>query len=877
MSGQVIAARVTPIPWRKLLTVLIWLAVLLAFTNFAWTVVVPGETWLTHGFAAYYTASRLLLTGQFDARVYDNDWFGQQVAIMMNGEAGDIYNVNPPTTAWMMLGLAHASPHAARLAWTLGNLALLVAAIALLAWELGLSWSALGVLALIAMGFAPLAENFRLGQAYVLMLFLYALAFHGFLRGKDWLLGLSLALMLVFKTAGWPLLLLLLLHRRWRALAFAFGGVDLVLFGSLPWIGVDVWQTYLAALPGVGREPWASSVLYQTTNSLWQHLLRPDPQFNPGPVADLPWLAAVLIVLSSLTALGITVWAARRNKPRDLSFAAFVALVLLLTPVGEQHHHTVMLLPVAVALARLLRPAANGSRLSQGYLFAVSVALLALSFDLRSADTTGWGALTSYPRVYGAWLLWGLLIIQLVRAEPEATRQPTRLALTREAWLLLGLFVAALALRLAYVVVYRFDGLYGQDAFEYFRYGRTLWETGGRVPLTGPVYWPLGYPYLIMSGFLLTGVRPLGGQLVSLLTAAAAAPLAALLARDLLLRAGVERTRVVRIALVAGILVAACGQLVQSSIVVMADAAGLFWVLLSAWALVRAEGTRRPAWLLLAACALAAAVMTRWANGLLALPWAAYWVYERRRTTDDGRRSIVYGPSSAVSYALPIGVLIAAALVLTPQVVQSASDESAPIGPRWLQQWNPANALQSDFVTDEGFIDYRLPVGVFYLQPAFHPFFLFPLLTPALLIGLWRLWQEVREGRQWIGLSILLVGWPLVQYVFLSGIPNENMRYGLVYFPPLAILTGLGADALWTRLRSRRARTLLLGAGALGVADAVLGLAHDLGLSHSGQTRRPGDREMGPEPGAGECPGAGLRYHGDAPVLHAARSPRVLL
>lgn len=818
LSGCIIIPTRHQWAWRRGLTALLWLAVLLAAIHFAYQVIVPAENQLTHGFAAYYTASRLLLSGQFDARVYDNAWFEAQARDAMNGEASDIYNANPPSTAWMMVGLAALSPHAARIAWTLGNLALLIAALALLGGELGLGGAKLGFLAIIALGFTPISENFRLGQAYILLLFLYVLALRGFLRGEDGLLGLSLALLLALKSAGMPLLLLLFLWRRWRALGIALAGTAAIVIGGLPWIGLDTWRAYLLALPEIGRGPWAASISYQTTNSLWQHLFRHDPQWNPGAVADLPALAALLTLLSAGAALAITLRSAHQDSPLDLAFAVFVALTVLLAPVGEQHHHTVLTLPLAVVLARIGQASLSRPQPVQWAAWAMAAGaliLLAKYVDLRHAETTGWGALLSYPRVYGTWLLWGSLIVQLVQAGPEAQRLSARTVVPRQDWLLLGLFAAALALRLALIVLSRFDGLYGQDAFEYYRTGRALWEAGGRVPLPGPVYWPLGYPYAMLAGFLLTGVRPLGGQLISLLAGSAAAPLTTLLARDVLLRNGAEQDSAWRAGLVAGALVAACGQLVQSSIVVMSDAVGVFWATLSAWALVRAEGMRRPAWLVLSACTLAAATMTRWINGLLILPWAGYWLVDvrQRRRTMDGGRGTDFRPLAAA--------LIAAGLAFAPQAVQSAADPGSSLGHAWLQGWNPTNALQHHFVNPDGVFDYEWPVALYYTQPAVHPFFLFPIFTPALLIGLWALGRGLVKGQPLVGAAPLLIGWPLVQYTFLAGIPYENQRFGLAFVPPLVVLVGIGADVLWTRAQARWGQAALLAAGAIGLAGML--------------------------------------------------------
>lgn len=85
-SSPIITSRLHLRAWHRELTAILWLAVLLAGANFAHQVIVPAENQFTHGFAAYYTASRLLLSGQFDARVYDNAWFEAQARAAMNGD-----------------------------------------------------------------------------------------------------------------------------------------------------------------------------------------------------------------------------------------------------------------------------------------------------------------------------------------------------------------------------------------------------------------------------------------------------------------------------------------------------------------------------------------------------------------------------------------------------------------------------------------------------------------------------------------------------------------------------------------------------------------------------------------------------------------------
>src|SRR3954470_3814619 len=88
------------------------------------------------------------------------------------------------------------------------------------------------------------------------------------------------------------------------------------------------------------------------------------------------------------------------------------------------------------------------------------------------------------------------------------------------ALLIAGVAVAAaLAARLGLP----FDGLYGQDAFAYFRYARALWPwllRGEPLPI---YYWPAGCPLLVALALPLFGGGSAAGQAVSIASIAVAA------------------------------------------------------------------------------------------------------------------------------------------------------------------------------------------------------------------------------------------------------------------------------------------------------------------------------------------------------------------
>lgn len=391
----------------------------------------------------------------------------------------------------------------------------------------------------------------------------------------------------------------------------------------------------------------------------------------------------------------------------------------------------------------------------------------------------------------------------------------------------LWLFLLALATAGTVVVMTGFDGLYGQDAFHYLGCSRRILDMPLQALRPGTCYWPFGYPLLEALFLLLTGSASFGAQLASMVTGAAIAPLVYWLALESTAAADPARTRV---ALAAGLLTALCGQLLLSSIVVMSDAPALFWATLSAAALLRwaRDGDRHPIlWLVSCAATLAIASITRWIYAALLLPFGVFAVVALWRRQSAFRESppgaqaasgalmggqptsgAVTGghPASAVVTGVPAksrgwiaarrvpSLLLAAAiflLIFLPQLHVSQQSESPALSHGWLVGWNPLNALRTVFDNPDGHFHYRFPPAFFYAAPLVHPFYLSTLLAPFVFLGAWVLRRSPA--------LLLLGGWILILYGYLVGVPYENGRFPLAFFPPVAVLAAIGLGQLACR------------------------------------------------------------------------------
>jgi 4-amino-4-deoxy-L-arabinose transferase-like glycosyltransferase len=199
--------------------------------------------------------------------------------------------------------------------------------------------------------------------------------------------------------------------------------------------------------------------------------------------------------------------------------------------------------------------------------------------------------------------------------------------------------------------------------------------------------------------------------------------------------------------------------------------------------------------------AVAYGAVTRWQIGLLVFPLAAGALLDAR-----ARRAPLAWGAWIVAGLVGLAVLI-------PQLWSAHGVPHAFEQHEWLQRWSPLNAFRRDFLTRDGHARHLLPVGLFYLARTGWPDALFPTLAALAALGAWLLLRERRAVDM-----VLLVGWPLVNWVFISGIPYENPRYLWPALPAVGALAGVGARSFAERFPGRGrlltlALVLSLGAG----------------------------------------------------------------
>lgn len=369
----------------------------------------------THGFISYYAAARLLLDGQLGPDAYDDAWFGRYVQAVTGTGVLEIFIPNPPMMALMATPVARLAPGTARPIWLLASLAAAFATAVALARHrrrAGLAWSA-AVMAIVLLNPAMFA-NLRTGQGYLFVFALLGGAGLLLTRGHDGRAGVLAGAAIACKTAGLPLLLLAAWTGRWRTVGTAFATVIVTVIMTAPLVDATIWSRYRRAVPEFVARPAGSVTAYQTTLGFARRLCVADPVWNPAPALDCPRAAFAAPVLLMAAAGAVTLALARRS-PVHLWVAAGLCLSELSLPIAAESHF--MLFAAALALV----PLGPLSLTLFAVLYLVPLAYTAEVF------TGGWSILAAYPRLYAAWLLWGIAIHamhQAAKASAIATRPP---------------------------------------------------------------------------------------------------------------------------------------------------------------------------------------------------------------------------------------------------------------------------------------------------------------------------------------------------------------------------------------------------------------------------------------------------------------------
>ena len=354
---------------------------------------------ITHGFVSYYTASRLLVSGELGPNAYDDQWFGAKVQQLTASSVREIFIPNPPTMSLMALPLVGLDPQPARTVWLFASLAAFLAAIGALVRQRAHHSRDLSIPIVLLMLLAPAVfTNLRIGQGYLFVCALFTAATIALVRDRDRAAGIFLGLLLALKTSGVALAAILIARKRWTTLIVAAITALALAMSITPFIQSGMWSAYPSQVRAYIDRPASSVTAYQTTLGLFRHLCVADPQWNPSPAANCAPIAFIVPGLINGAATLLTMFLAWRSTRREPWLAAAATLSVVTLPAVAEPHFVLMAIPLALLELTLIET------VIVGVLLIVPLEWTAERF------TSGWWSLLAYPRLYAAWLLWALAI-----------------------------------------------------------------------------------------------------------------------------------------------------------------------------------------------------------------------------------------------------------------------------------------------------------------------------------------------------------------------------------------------------------------------------------------------------------------------------------
>ena len=384
---------------------ILWGVVIILAAYFIYFVVTNAPR-ATHGFATYYTASKLLSEGEDVSLFYDDDWFNDNVKRFVP-EVYEIYHVNMPTTSIIMLPLVKFDYSTARIIWTIFNFIILFAAVLLLIKKFKYKKFWVLLISILFLSYQPLYANILFGQAYILIFCLLTVAWYAYVSENEKLLGVAIGLIFILKSTSFIFWLFLLIQRRWRSLVWGLFTVSVVILFSLPWIGFDAWQTYAGKITGFVSNPSLSVTAYQTLHSFFHHVTTFSKEWNPEPLFNLPLLGNLLSIFSVLIIATVSSFIALKQNMSELAFGIFIIAGLIISPVSLDYHYTILLLPILMLINNIRKDAT--SMLWVMILIFISLVAVYLPYASTRLEKGVW-AVFAYPKLYGAIGLWGLFL-----------------------------------------------------------------------------------------------------------------------------------------------------------------------------------------------------------------------------------------------------------------------------------------------------------------------------------------------------------------------------------------------------------------------------------------------------------------------------------
>ena len=271
---------------------------------------------------------------------------------------------HPPPVGILFAPLALLDYPTAATIWLGLQIICIVASVYLLGRTAGVRLSALITLAIAASTLAlpQFYEDLDYGQLMLVLLTLLVAARFALLSGRQMLGGTLVGLAVLVKLIPWPLVLLFLLRRDWRALAASAGTIVLG-YAVAGWIiGPGTVGRYITGVAPVEAETYRAAMPNISVASLGWRLF--EGTVSPG--AGIYGVTAPPLVRSAPAALIVSVGLpalvllaacliVRRQRSLDVSLGVMICASILISPVSWAYYMLLASIPAAQVIGWLIR------------------------------------------------------------------------------------------------------------------------------------------------------------------------------------------------------------------------------------------------------------------------------------------------------------------------------------------------------------------------------------------------------------------------------------------------------------------------------------------------------------------------------------------
>jgi hypothetical protein len=335
--------------------------------------IVPAMSEIDADFSGYFVSAKIVVDGLETQRLYDDDWFREQIRRygLESAKNPGKFAPFPPPTALLLVPLARFEPLTALRIVTAVSVLCLLCSIFLLARIL--AWSPVDSALFILSSGLAIISGVRFGQPYILISAFCILGYYLYLERRPWLAGICFGLFVPVKYFAVIILANFALRREWKIVmggAIAIAGVGLVSIGVLGW---KVHETFLLSVFGnhlMGRlslqdQTLPFTAVYQSFDTLFDRLFVFDAVENPHPLLAAPVLRTFGLITVKvsilLVAAATLVKLARAETSRAAapSIGILGIVLFLIAPATATYTCALLWLPIALLINYFLSKGAR--------------------------------------------------------------------------------------------------------------------------------------------------------------------------------------------------------------------------------------------------------------------------------------------------------------------------------------------------------------------------------------------------------------------------------------------------------------------------------------------------------------------------------------